>query len=70
LPLLPMKWIASLVDSGGENSGRLKTVDDPATTLEGGEDTFVPDSELDEPCSVPLATFPLTEVQSAKSWAD
>jgi hypothetical protein len=65
-----MKWIASLVGSGGENSGRLKTVDDSSTLLAGVGETFVPDSEIDEPCSVPLATFPLTPVQSAKSCAD
>ena len=65
-----MKWIASLVGSGGVNSVRLKTVDDPSTTLTGAGETFVPDSEIEEPWSVPLATFPLAEVQLAKSCAD
>src|ERR1043165_6978790 len=72
MPLVPLKWIASLDARGGVKSGRLKTVELPSTVLWGVVDTAVPDSEIELPCSVPFAVagLPLTDVQSAKSLAD
>ena len=53
--------------AGVKRAGSAKKSDVPPMSLVGGSHTCEPASETATPASVPVATFPLTAVQSVAS---